>query len=251
VKSETAQIHAVQPDEPIAIVGIGAILPDALDVPMLWRNLLARHSSLRPVPRELWDEDHYYAAAGATDRTRSRLGGLVRGFRFSAREFGIPPSVDIELDITQKAALVAARTALAQIGIHGPTSGLRAAVIIGNAMGGMHAREGGVLSMSYRLIEATLERLPSLAHCGPEPRAQILAQLRQGWHAQFKPFTSNTLPGALGNMIAARVAHYFNLHGPTFTVDAACASSMAAIESALWGLRSGRYDLALAGGVDF
>lgn len=236
----------------IAIVGIGAILPDALDVPMLWRNLLARHSSLRPVPRDLWDEDHYYAGTGsATDRTRSRLGGLVRGFRFSAREFGIPPSVDIELDITQKAALVAARTALAEIGIHGATGGVRGAVIIGNAMGGMHARAEGVLSLSHRLIEATLDRLPSLANCPAEQRAQMLAELRQGWHSQFRPFTSNTLPGALGNMMAARIAHYFNLHGPTFTVDAACASSMAAIESAVWGLRSGRYDLALAGGVDF
>ena len=252
MKSENRPVHETQRDDEIAIVGIGALLPDALDVPMLWRNLLARHSSLRPVPQDLWDENHYYAGSGsATDRTRSRLGGLVRGFRFSAREFGIPPSVEIELDITQKAALVAARTALAEIGIHGPTNGIRGAVIIGNAMGGMHARAEGVLSLSHRLIEATLDRLPSLAHQPAEQRAQMLAELRQGWHSQFRPFTSNTLPGALGNMMAARVAHYFNLHGPTFTVDAACASSMAAIESAVWGLRTGRYDVALAGGVDF
>ena len=39
------------------------------------------------------------------------------------------------------------------------------------------------------------------------------------------------MPGELGNCIAGRVANLFNLHGPNFTVDAACASALAAMDA--------------------
>jgi acyl transferase domain-containing protein len=242
----------MQMDDRVAVVGIGALLPDALSPAQLWSNLLARHSALRPVPKDLWDEDHYYGrTAVRNERTSSRLGGLLRGFRFSAREFGIPPSVDIDLDITQKAALVASKAALAEIGVHGPTAPINGAVILGNCMGGMQARAEGVMLLSHRLVESTLERLPTFQHIPETQRSTIVTELRESWCSQFRPISGNSLPGALGNIIAARVAHYFNFNGPTFTVDAACASSMAAVESAVGGLLAGRYDLALAGGVDF
>jgi acyl transferase domain-containing protein len=242
----------MQTDDRIAIVGIGALLPDALDPASLWCNLLARHTALRPVPDELWDVSHFYGRSSErNERTSSRLGGLLRGFRFSGRDFGIPPSVDIDVDITQKAALVAARAALAEIGIHGPGGGINGAVIIGNGMGGMHSRANGVLTTSHRLVESTCNQLPSFQQLPAAQRERILSELRDSWCTQFQPITSNSLPGALGNIIAARVAHHYNFHGPTFTVDAACASSMAAIECAVTGLIARRYDVALAGGLDF
>ena len=47
------------------------------------------------------------------------------------------------------------------------------------------------------------------------------------------------MPGELGNCIAGRVANLFNLHGPNFVVDAACASAMAAMDarSRAWSTR--------------
>ncbi|MDQ1286168.1 MAG: hypothetical protein QG663_1598, partial [Thermodesulfobacteriota bacterium] len=62
--------------------------------------------------------------------------------------------------------------------------------------------------------------------------------------------TEDSLPGELANVISGRVANVFNLEGPNFTVDAACASSMAAIMNAVSGLRSRSMDYAIAGGVD-
>ena len=43
------------------------------------------------------------------------------------------------------------------------------------------------------------------------------------------------MPGELGNCIAGRVANLFNLRGPNFTVDAACASALAAMDAAVDG----------------
>ena len=58
------------------------------------------------------------------------------------------------------------------------------------------------------------------------------------------------MPGELSNCIAGRVANALDLCGPNYTTDAACAASMAALSSAVQGLRQGAYDMAIAGGFD-
>src|SRR2546428_12730824 len=54
----------------------------------------------------------------------------------------------------------------------------------------------------------------------------------------------------LGNVVAGRVANRFNLGASNCTVDAACASSLAAIKMAISELLEGRADLMLTGGCD-
>ncbi len=51
-------------------------------------------------------------------------------------------------------------------------------------------------------------------------------------------------------MVAGRVARELNFNGPNFTVDAACAASLAALYVAVEQLRSGTADLMLVGGAD-
>ena len=62
--------------------------------------------------------------------------------------------------------------------------------------------------------------------------------------------TEDTMPGELGNCIAGRVANLFDLHGPNFIVDAACASAMAAFDASIAGLAAGEFDVAISGGID-
>ena len=58
------------------------------------------------------------------------------------------------------------------------------------------------------------------------------------------------MPGELANVIAGRIANAFDFNGPNYTVDAACASSMAAIQAAVKGLHDGEFDMAITGGAD-
>ena len=59
------------------------------------------------------------------------------------------------------------------------------------------------------------------------------------------------MPGELGNCIAGRVANVFNLRGPNFTVDAACASAMAAMDARDRGPdRAPSSTSAITGGID-
>ena len=57
------------------------------------------------------------------------------------------------------------------------------------------------------------------------------------------------MPGELANVIAGRIANAFDFQGPNFTVDAACASSMAAVQ-AVKGLQDREFNLAITGGAD-
>ena len=58
------------------------------------------------------------------------------------------------------------------------------------------------------------------------------------------------MPGELSNIIAGRVANVFNFSGPNYVTDAACASSLAALQGAISGLLDRKFDAVLTGGID-
>ena len=60
----------------------------------------------------------------------------------------------------------------------------------------------------------------------------------------------NSFPGLLGNVAAGRIANRLDLGGTNCVVDAACASSLGAVNLAMHELASGRCDVALSGGLD-
>lgn len=55
--------------------------------------------------------------------------------------------------------------------------------------------------------------------------------------------------GTTHEILANRISHYFDLHGPSMTVETACSSSLVAIHLACQSVRSGEADMAIAGGV--
>ena len=63
-------------------------------------------------------------------------------------------------------------------------------------------------------------------------------------------WTEDSFAGILLNVTAGRIANRFDLGGVNFTVDAACASSLAAVYQGVTELAAGRSDIVVAGGVD-
>jgi len=60
--------------------------------------------------------------------------------------------------------------------------------------------------------------------------------------------TEHSIFGHTRGMFANGLSHFFNLTGPSFTVETACSSSLMAIERALASIRSGQCEAALVGG---
>ena len=62
--------------EPIAIVGISAIMPDAPTAEQFWANISGGHYAISDVTPDRWDPALYYDAdPTATDKTYSKIGG--------------------------------------------------------------------------------------------------------------------------------------------------------------------------------
>ena len=95
-----------------------------------------------------------------------------------------------------------------------------------------------------------LEESATLATLAPDTRERIVEETRRGYLDNVFAITEDTMPGELANVIAGRVANLFNLRGMNFTTDAACASGLAALNSAVTGLVDHQFDAVVTGGLD-
>ncbi|MDR0292489.1 MAG: hypothetical protein LBI01_07060, partial [Elusimicrobium sp.] len=126
--------------EPVAVVGIGAIMPEALNKDIFWQNIISGKNCITEVSKEThWDPDLFYSPDhNAPDKTYSKIGGFIRGFKFDSLKYRIPPQVAKQMDMVQCLAVEAAAMALKDSGYDAKEfDRTRTAVIIGNAMGGM------------------------------------------------------------------------------------------------------------------
>ncbi|HRX70923.1 MAG TPA: SDR family oxidoreductase, partial [Candidatus Competibacteraceae bacterium] len=215
----------------VAIIGVGVWLPGATDAQEYWRNLVQGANCLTEVPSERWDWRLYYDPDPATrDRIYSKWGGFITEQPFDPTRYGLPPVALKSVDALQLLTLETVRQALEDAGIDlAQTDRERIAVVLGTS-GGMgelglaYATRADLLRMTGRADEDTLARLPE--------------------------WTEDSFAGLLPNVAAGRVSNRFDFGGVNCAVDAACASSLAAIYQAVNELRLGHSDLAIAGGAD-
>ena len=122
----------------VAIVGVGAVLPDAPNAPAFWNNIKNKRYSIYEVPPERWNlADYYDPDPSAPDKSYSKIGGWVQGFEFDWKRFRIPPRVAAAMDESQQWAVTIAAEALADYGYpNRPLDTDRTGVILGTAMGG-------------------------------------------------------------------------------------------------------------------
>ncbi len=240
--------------EPIAVVGVSAIMPDAPDAATFWANIKAGRYSISDVPPGRWDPELFYDPDPHTpeDKTYSRIGGWVREFAWEplAWKLPIPPAVSAQMDDSQKWAVTGSRSALLDAGWPDWTvDPERVAIIFGSAIGG-DKQHWSNLRIQLPVFARELCAAPSFAAL-PEPvREAVLAETSASFHAGMVKITEDSMPGELGNITAGRVANMFNFRGPNFTADAACASGLAAMWAAVRGLQAGDFDAVITGGVD-
>ncbi|WNV86240.1 SDR family NAD(P)-dependent oxidoreductase [Umezawaea sp. Da 62-37] len=222
----------------IAIIGMSCVFPGAPDMAAFWANVLGGVDSVTEVPADRWDPAVHYSADAAEERVISKWGGFLDPVPFDALRYGIAPASLASIEPVQLLALEVAQRALADAGFaeHPAVTGhavrdfdrSRTAVVFG-------AESGGELSNAAMLRAM----LPGYLRDVP---AELTAQLPR--------FTEDTFPGVLANVISGRIANRLDLGGANFTVDAACASSLAALDVACRELVGGTADLVLCGGAD-
>jgi len=237
----------------IAIVGVGAILPDARNAKVFWQNVKGGRYSITEVSRDRWDPSRYYDPDhNVPDKSYSKIGGWVQEYAWEPAKWrlAIPPRVVDAMDEAQKWAIACTREALEDYGYPSrPLDLERTAVILGNAMAG-EKHYLTALRVFFPEYAGELEASASFAVLPAGVRGDIKRELHDRMAKRLPEITEDSMPGELANCIAGRIASVFNLHGPNFVTDAACASAMAAINSAANGLIGHEFDVAITGGVD-
>lgn len=221
----------------IAVVGMSCMFPGAADLASYWARVVAGADAVTEVPAERWDPEVYYAPEADGAHTESKWGGFLPDIPFDPLRYGIPPSSLGSIEPVQLLALEAARRALEDAGYAGGAPAgdggrdfdrSRASVVFG-------AEAGSDLSNA-----ATLRTL----------LPAYLGELPPELAAQLPRLTEDSFPGMLANVISGRIANRLDLRGANYTVDAACASSLAAVDVACKELSGGTSDLVLCGGAD-
>ncbi|MFI9045391.1 beta-ketoacyl synthase N-terminal-like domain-containing protein [Streptomyces sp. NPDC053427] len=235
-----------------AIVGMGAIFPGAADLTAYWRNLTAGTDCITDVPPGRWDPEVYYDPQGAegparSDRFYCRRGGFLDDLAtFDPARFGIMPAAVPGAEPDQLLALRAISDAIADAGgpERLPDDRSRIGVVLGRGgfMGVATARLDQRVRTAHQLARTLRELAPDLG----ESR---IAAVRDAFQASLGPERPDASIGLVPSFTAARTANRLDFQGPAYTLDAACASSLLAVEQAVDLLAAGRCDLVVAGAV--
>lgn len=233
-------------DDAIAIVGLAGVYPGAATAAGLWDNVVNRVDAITDVPEGRWDPVFFDPQVSSADRFPVRRGGFVDDVAtFDPLAFGIMPVAAQSAEPDQLLALGAAAAALADAGNpHERVDPRKAGVVLGR--GGYIGDGVARLDQRVRTAQQVVEVLRSVL---PGVSEDHLQQVKAEFQAALGPEQSEGAIGLVPNLAASRIANRFDFRGPAWTVDAACASSLIAVDQAMAQLRSGQLDLALAGGV--
>ena len=218
--------------QPIAIVGIGGIFPNAPTLDAFWQNIERGVSAAREVPDNRWPlplAEIYHPQRGLIDHVYSKRGCYITEFALDAAGLLLDPALLAQLDPVFHLALHAARAALHDANL---TDAER--------------RTAGVMLGNIALPTETMSAMT----------AEILGQAFENAVLQTSEvlktsevFRVNPMNRHAVGMVAGITAQAFGLGGGSFTVDGACAASLYALNFAALELQAGRADAMLTGGV--
>ena len=200
--------------DPIAIIGMGCRFAGADDLASFWDMLVGARHGFSEVPNDRFAINRYHDhRPGKKGKVVNREGGFLKDVRgFDAQLFNLSHREAALMDPQHRLLLEVAWQAAEDAGL--PTEKLA------GSLGGVYV---GLFTGDYR------ERILRRRDFDFDVYSEI---------------------GSTRSSAAGRISHALDLRGPAIAVDAACASSLMAIQLAVQGLRAGETDVALAGGCN-
>ncbi|MDE0914162.1 MAG: SDR family NAD(P)-dependent oxidoreductase [Planctomycetota bacterium] len=214
----------------IAIIGMAGIFPGASDLDSFWSNVVRGVDSLRDVDPMRWNPEIYCDPNGAPGESiPSPRGGFLDPVVLDPTKEGIPPKSMAAIEPVQLLSLEVARRALCDAGYATREFDRASTSVIFGAEGGNDLAG----ALGFRVLYK-----------------QLVGEITSELEACLPQHTEDTFPGVLANVIAGRIANRLDLGGFNYTVDAACASSLAALECGVQSLLAGTSSMVLVGGAD-
>ncbi len=225
---------------PVAVVGAGCLLPGASSVDEFQDVVRAGRTRIRPLPPDRWDLVAHSAepARSSPDTSDSTWAGWIEPERMNAARQALPGNDWSRLEVMTHHALT---EALGE-GLALQSAPERRAILLGCM--------SQVDDLNRRLFwfnEAA--RLFAAAGDNSSARSRFSA-CRESWeqaeNLDPQRLKSDLMPASLLAGLARRI----NAEGASALIDAACASSLAAIEAACLALLNDEADVVFTGGIE-
>jgi acyl transferase domain-containing protein/phosphopantetheinyl transferase len=229
----------------VAIIGMSGIFPGAGNIQAFWQNIIQKKDAIQMVPEHRLDTTFFdNGATAAVDRFYCRRGGFIDDYAtFDPIRFGILPVAVEGTEPEQLLTLALAQQALEDAGVS-ERSLEKTGIIIGkgNYPGPGATRAIEIVRTGEQIVQILKTLLP---HLSPADLEKVKKEFQQK-KGRFGP---DTAMGLIPNLVASLVANRLNLGGVAYTLDAACASSLLAVDHGIQELNSGRAEMIIAGGV--
>lgn len=245
--TRTQPVPGRQSPEPIAVIAMSACFAGAPDVESFQRVTASGRDAFAPLPAEVLDRELYYAPDSLSlDRSYTQLGAYVAPPRERPGAPPITPRRFAALDGVQRLALAASRQLLDGVGERLRGTGI---VALGASLSPTLERDA-VCASRLPELEAAAADPAVLGGLPAEEITALLELVRKRYDAPDVELWHGSLDGYLASGVAALLANEYRLPAVPVAVEAACASSAAALDVAVCALRSGMADFAIVGGAE-
>jgi malonyl CoA-acyl carrier protein transacylase len=231
--------------ERIAITGMSILNALGKSPEEIWAASLAMKSGITLVPASRWDHGCFYdPRPRVMDKTYCKVGAFL-DFPISRNELGIPPQDFRTMTDATKNTMWLADRAVRASGILGsdiPRE--RIGVLISQNSGEAAGTLTNIIIRAYvRDVLAAVKRAVPLT---PDQASAIEQEVKAGRMAP----DDTTLLGRLNCAAAGFICNRYGFMGPSYSVSAACATSLVALHSAMQMIRNGIIDAAIVGGAE-
>ena len=229
--------------ERVAITGMSILNALGKSPEEVWAASLAMKSGITLVPPSRWDHALFYdPRPQVPDKTYCKVGAFL-DFHISRNELGIPPHDFRTMTEATRITMWLADRAIRASGIlESDIPRERIAVLISQNSGEAAGTLTDMIIREY--VHDILGAIKRAVHLTPDQESAIEREVKSGRMAP----DDTTLLGRLNCAAAGFICNRYGFMGPSYSVSAACATSLVALHSAIQMIRSGIIDAAIVGG---
>jgi malonyl CoA-acyl carrier protein transacylase len=227
----------------VAITGMSLLNALGNSPEEVWAASLALKSGITLVPPSRWNHALFYdPRPQVPDKTYCRVGAFV-DFPISRQELGIPPHDFRTMTAATRVTMWLADKAIRASGIlDADIPRERIGVLISQNSGEAAGTLTNMIIREY--VHDILDAVKRAIPLTPDQESAIEREVKSGRTAP----DDTTLLGRLNCAAAGFVCNRYGFMGPSYSVSAACATSLVALYSAIQMIRNGILDAAIVGG---
>lgn len=229
----------------VCIVGIGCVLPEANNPKAFWDNILNGHCSIREMPEERFKKHLYFSSdKNEEDKAYSNKAAFISDdqLKETCKNSGLDFSNNNRLQIM---SIEATRQALSCLRSGSLKKAQKNTSVF---LGCMEMEESFILEKIFLHRERSFKEYIKRGRLKNGKR--IFEAIKKHFNKDDKFNERAKIASAFTTSVLNAIKKRFDIGGEGILIDAACASSLAALDVAVGALRSYKTDLVITGGIE-